>query len=502
MHKKLQELKTRLLEVNNLKSASAVLAWDQATYMPPGGTPARARQLATLERLAHEKFIDPALGRLLDELLPYGESLPYDSDEASLIRITRRDYERATRIPPSFRAEFTSHMAESYQAWTQARPANDFAAVRPYLEKGLELCRQFAEFYPGYEHIADPWIHEWDYGLKASTVRSLFADLREQLVPLVQTIADRPLADDSCLHQHFPEALQWDFGLDVARRFGYDMQRGRQDKVPHPFTTNFSIGDVRITTEVKEDDVSWALFGTLHEAGHGLYEQGIHPALEGTPLAVGTSAGMHESQSRLWENVVGRNQRFWQFFYPRLQAVFPAQLGAVSLDTFYRAINRVERTLIRGSADEVTYNLHIMLRFDLELALLEGSLAVKDLPEAWRTRFQADFGLIPTDDRDGVMQDSHWYADGIGGQFQGYTLGNILSAQFYEAALQAHPEILDEMAQGEFGTLHGWLRERIYQHGRKFTANELVERVIGGPMRIEPYLHYLRNKYGELYRIQ
>ncbi len=498
MERKLQELEDRLTEINNLRSAAAVLEWDQTTYMPPGGAPARARQIATLGRLAHERFIDPAIGKLLDDLRPHEESLPYDSDGASLIRVTRRDYERATRIPPSFVAEIENHAAESYQAWTVARPADDFGAVEPYLEKTLDLSRQYADFFPGYEHIADPLIDEADYGMKASTLRILFADLRQQLVPIVQAITAQPPADDSCLRQAFPGAQQVAFSTEVIERFGYDLGRGRQDISPHPFTTNFSIDDVRITVRVQEEFLGEAMFSAFHEAGHAMYEQGVAVNLEGTPLAEGTSAGVHESQSRLWENLVGRSRGFWSCFYPRLQAIFPDQLAAVPLDTFYRAINKVERSLIRTDADEVTYNLHVMLRFDLELALLEGNLAVRDLPEAWRERFRADLGIVPPDDRDGVLQDVHWYGGVIGGRFQGYTLGNILSAQFYEAALQAHPEIPDEIAEGKFDTLHTWLKDEIYQHGRKFTAPELVERVTGGPMRIEPYVHYLWKKYGEL----
>ena len=499
MEAKLQELKTRLLEINDLSAAAGLLHWDQATYMPPGGAPARGRQLATLRRLAEEKFVDPAIGRLLEELRPYEESLPYDSDEASLIRVTRRDYERAVKVPPEYWARLSTHAAASYQAWKTARPADDFASVRPYLETTLDLSRELAEFFPGYEHIADPLIDFSEYGMTASTVRALFAELREQLVPLAQAIIARPVADDACLRQPFPEAEQWRFSLDVAERFGYDLDRGRLDRTAHPFATKFSIGDVRITTRVEENDLNAPLFPTMHETGHALYEQGVCAEFEGTPLARGASAGVHESQSRLWENFVGRSRGFWQFCYPRLQAVFPDQLGAVPLATFYRAINKVEPSLIRVKADEVTYNLHVMLRFDFELALLEGRLDVRDLPEAWRERVKADLGIIPPDDRTGVLQDVHWYSGRIGGGFQGYTLGNILSAQFFERALQAHPQIPAEIAAGEFGTLHGWLKEQIYRHGRKYTPQELVERVTGGPLRIAPYIEYLRTKYGELY---
>ena len=291
------------------------------------------------------------------------------------------------------------------------------------------------------------------------------------------------------------------FGLAVIKRVGYDLERGRLDKTHHPFCTKFAAGDVRITTRVRENDIGEALFSTLHEAGHALYEQGVDAAFEGTPLNSGASAGVHESQSRLWENVVGRSRGFWEHFYPLLRDAFPDQFAGVPLETFYRAINKVARSLIRTDADEVTYNLHIMMRFDLELALLEGRLAVKDLPEAWRARFEADFGIAPPDDRDGCLQDVHWYAGAVGGGFQGYTIGNILAAQFHAAALGAHPRSRRRWRGASLPRCTTWLREHLYRHGRKFTPDELVERATGGPMRIAPYIAYLRAKYGEIYRL-
>ena len=501
METELTALKTRLIEISDLNNAAAVLGWDQATYMPSGGAEARGRQMATLAKLAQEKFIDLAVGKLLDDLQPYEESLPYDSDDASLIRVTRRDYERAIKIPPEFVGRFSAHSSESYQAWTEARPANDFARLRPLLEKTLDLSREMANFFPGYEHIADPLIDFADYGMKAASVRALFAELREKTVPIVQAITAQAPADDSCLKRNYPEAGQFAFSELTIKRLGYDYTRGRMDKTHHPFTTGFSIGDVRITTRVQENWLGDCLFSAIHEAGHAMYEQGVDKAYEGTPLAGGASAGVHESQSRLWENVVGRSRGFWEYFYPELQKTFPEQLKDVSLETFHRAVNKVERSLIRTDADEVTYNLHVMLRFDFELKMLEGKLAVKDLPEAWHEHFQADFGLRAPDDRDGVLQDVHWFAGLIGGVFQGYTLGNVLGAQFYAAALEAHPEIPDDMRQGKFDTLHRWLIENIYRHGRKYTAEELVQRVTGGPISIAPYIQYLHSKYGELYKI-
>jgi carboxypeptidase Taq len=498
---KLAELRRRLAEVSDLNYAGAVLGWDQATYMPPGGAAARARQGATLSRLAHEKMTDPELGRLLDGLAKHTESFPRDSDDAALIRVTRRDYDKATRVPADFVERWSEMGSASYDAWTRARPANDFATMRPYLEKALDFSRKYADYLGPYEHVGDPLIDNLDEGMTVASVRALFTELRTALVPIVHTIAAQPPADDACLRQEYPEAQQLAFGLIPTRAYGYDFDRGRIDKTHHPFCTKFASGDVRITTRVRENDLGEALFSTLHETGHALYEQGVDARWEGTPLNSGTSMGVHESQSRLWENVVGRSRSFWEHYFPLLRKTFPEQLGKVPLETFYRAINKVERSLIRTDADEVTYNLHIMLRFDLELEMLEGRLKVKDLPEAWRARFKADFGIAPPDDRDGCLQDVHWYAGTVGGAFQSYTIGNILSAQFYGAALKAHPEITREIGKGEFGTLHSWLRRRIYRHGRKYGPDEIVKRATGKPMSIAPYIGYLRAKYGELYRL-
>jgi carboxypeptidase Taq len=501
MEEKYQELLNRLSEIDDLNMAGALLSWDQTTYMPSGGAESRGRQLSTLARLAQEKMVDPAMSRLLDELQPWAETLPYDSDQAALIRTTRRDHDQAVKVPPAFLGEFYGHIAQSYQLWAEARPANDFKKVQPSLEKTLDYSRRLAGFFAPYDHIIDPLIDMVDYGMQAATVSALFAELRRELVPLVQAITSQPPADDACLRQVFPEKDQEAFGVEVIRALGYDFERGRLDKTHHPFTTKNSLGDVRITTRYDERYFSDAFYSTVHEAGHAMYEQGIRMAYNGTPLGNGTSAGVHESQSRTWENIVGRSRSFWKYFYPRLQDRFPSQFGNVSLDTFYRAVNKVEKSLVRVDADEVTYNLHIMLRFDFEMALLEGRLAVKDLPEAWRERFHQDFGIYPPDDRLGCLQDVHWYSGTIGGSFQGYTLGNILGSLFYAQALQAHPEIPAEMEQGRFDRLHTWLVENIYQHGRKYTAPELIQRVTGGPIRIEPYIQYLKDKFGELYQL-
>ena len=496
---RLRKLRERLAEVYDLRYAGALLWWDQSTYLPSGGESARGRQVATVDRLAHEKFTDGSLGELLEALRPYEEELGYDSDAAALVRVTRREYERATRLPADFVAELSGHVSASSAVWRRARPADDFEMVRPYLEKTLDLSRRYAGFFPEKAHVADPLIQWPDPGMDATSVRAVFSELREHLVPLVAEISEQPPADDSCLRGAFSDAKELAFAEEVVERFGYDFSRGRHDLTTHPFMTKLSLDDVRITTRVRRNDLRNPLFSTLHEAGHAIYEQGIDREFEGTPLGEGVSAGIHESQSRLWENIVGRSRETWEFFYPRLQAIFPGELGSVTLDEFYRAINKVERSLIRTESDEVTYNLHVILRFDLELDLLESNLEVRDLPQAWRERMASDLGVTPDDNRDGVLQDAHWFDGAIGGMFQGYTLGNIMSAQFYKAALEARPGIPDEARSGEFGALRSWLTENVYRFGSKYPAVELLERATGSPLDVKPLVDYLRSKYGALY---
>jgi carboxypeptidase Taq len=501
MERKFKELRNRLHEVEDLRLAAALLEWDQATYMPPGGAEARGRQLALLSALAQDKFTDSEVGRLLDALVPFQEQHDYDSFEASLIRKTRNDYEKAVRVPTEFVSRMNIHSTTSYQNWANARPDNNFKAVEDNLKKTLDMSREYSEFFSGYEHIADPHIDRSDPGMKASDIKQVFGELRKELVPIVKAIVEQAEADDRPVKQEFAEDEQLAFGQLVIEDFGYDFQRGRQDKTLHPFMTKFSLGDVRITTRVKKDDLSEGLFSTLHEAGHGMYELGIDPSFEGTPLADGISSGVHESQSRTWENIVGRSLGFWKHYYPKLQGAFREQLEGVKLQDFYRAINKVSRSLIRTDADEVTYNLHVMIRFDLELDLLEGNLEVKDLPEAWHTRYEQDLGLRAPNDMDGVLQDVHWYAGLIGGSFQGYTLGNIMASLFYDQALKAHPNIPEQIEQGKFNTLHTWLKDNLYVHGAKFTPDELLNRVTGGPLHIGPYIDYLKSKYGQLYEL-
>lgn len=494
----LESLRERLAAIADLNAAQAVLGWDQETYMPPAGVEARSYQLATLGRIAHEMFTADEVGELLVDAEGEASGVDPDSDDARLLRVTRRDFDRATRLPSRLVAELARATSLAQQAWKEARVEDDFARFRPHLERVLELTLEKAQAF-GYEATPyDALLDEYEPEMKTARVAETFATLRERLVPLVAAIGQRPAPDDGCLRRAFDDRAQWEFGLAVVRDFGFDFRRGRQDRSAHPFSTNFSVDDVRITTRVQQDFLPTGLFGTLHEAGHAMYEQGVDRALDRTPLAGGTSLGVHESQSRLWENLVGRSRPFWEHYYPRLQAVFPAQLSGVPLDAFYRAINRVEPSLVRVEADEVTYNLHIMLRFELELELVEGRLAVRDLPEAWNEGMRELIGLVPDSDADGVLQDIHWSLGAIG-YFPTYSLGNLISAQLYEVARREVGGLEEGFGHGEFGPLLAWLRDRVHRHGRKFTADELLARIGAGELDAGPWLSYVERKFGTLY---
>jgi len=498
MEEKLTQLKTALNEIQDLSSAQALLEWDQQTYMPSGGAEDRGCQLGTLARLAHLKFTADEMGQLLESLLPYAAQLDPDADDACLIRIAWREYQRRTRVPAEWVSEFANVTAVAQEVWTRARAAADFALFQPHLEKIVELRRRYADCFAPYDHVYDPLLDAFEPGMKTAEVQAIFTALRPQQVALLQAIAARPQVDDSFFRHAYDEKAQWDFGVEVITRFGYDWNRGRQDKTVHPFTQGFGIDDVRITTRFDPERPASALFGTMHECGHALYEQGVSHTLRRTLLASGASMALHESQSRMWENLVGRSLPFWSHFYPRLQAYFPAQLGDVSLETFYRGINRVEPSLIRVEADEATYNLHVMLRLELEIALVEGSLAVKDLPAAWNERMQAYLGITPPNDALGVLQDVHW-SSGLMGYFPTYALGNLISAQLWERMHVDLPDLDEQIARGEFADLLGWLRRNIHSHGAKYEPQDLVRRVTGSTIDPQPYLRYLQAKYSQIY---
>jgi carboxypeptidase Taq len=501
MEQKFEELKTRLAEIHDLNKVGWVLGWDQQTMMPPKGGAVRAEQMATLQRVAHEKFTAPEIDRLLEDLRPYEESLPYDSDEASLIRVARRDHEKEIKVPGDLRAEMTRTAILSRQAWVEARKKSDFALFLPHLQKNVALKHQYVECFDDADHIYDILLDDYEPRMKTAEVKAVFDELKKDLVPLIAAIAGRAVAvSDACLHGRFPVEQQRAFCISLLERFGFNPDAWRLDPTVHPFASNSATTDIRITTRYYEDFINPALFGSMHECGHGLYENGVSPSLERTPLCRGASLGLHESQSRMWENLVGRSRPFWKFFFPQLQAAFPAQFKGVDAETFYRAINKVQPSLIRVEADEATYGLHIILRFELEQEIMEGKLALKDLPEAWNARMKAYLGVDVPNDAQGVLQDIHW-SGGMIGYFPTYQLGNIIACQIWEKALKAMPDLYDQFERGEFMALREWLRENLHKHGRKFTPKETLEKVVGGPINVGPYVRYLKSKLGEIYGI-
>lgn len=498
--KNVEKLKAHLADVLHVNHAAAVLGWDQQTFMPPGGAAARAEQLATLSKISHEMFTSDETGRLLEAAEAEVKDLPYDSDAAALVRVTRHDYDLETKLPSQLVQDTARETTLAHEVWAKAREAADFDAFAPKLERIVDLMRQRAEALGYDDRPYDALLDQYEPHMKTAKVEELFNGLREELVPFVAEVFERlDKVDSTAVHKRYDVEKQADFGLRVIKQLGYDMERGRQDKAVHPFTTMFSRDDVRITTRYQEDYLPAALFGSIHEAGHAMYEQGSAPSLEGTILVGGTSLGVHESQSRLWENIVGRSRGFWSHFYPDLKATFPDQLGGVSLDDFYRAINFVSRSLVRVEADEVTYNLHIMLRFEMENDLIEGKLAVKDAPDAWNSKMQDYLGITPPDNgKQGVLQDVHW-SSGLFGYFPTYSLGNFLSVQFWDKALAEVPSIPADIERGDFTSLLTWLQDNIYVHGRKFWPAELTERVTGEEIQTRSFMRYIKDKYRAIY---
>jgi carboxypeptidase Taq len=495
----LKLLRTRLGEVWDVRRAAAVLEWDQLTNMPPGGAAARAEQLATLQKTAHTWFTSDEMGRLLETCRGLVAEWDYDSDAASLVRVTTRDYNKARKIPPALVAELARVSALAYEAWVRARANADFPLFQPHLERIVDLNIQIGEALGYQDRIYDALLDQYEPEMKTAQVAALFDALKAELVPLVRQVAEKGMAVDAAvLSRPLSVEGQWDFGVMVLRDIGFDFERGRQDRSVHPFTTAFSVNDVRLTTRLDPNYFPQALFGTIHEGGHGLYEQGVAPELERTGLDDGASLGIHESQSRLWENLVGRSRPFWQHYLPRMQQTFPGQLDDVDVETMYRAVNRVQPSFIRVEADEVTYNLHIMLRFELETDMLEGKVRLSDLPAAWNAKMRDYLGVVPTDDAVGVLQDVHW-SGGMLGYFPTYALGNLYSAQIMDQVRRDIPDLTDRLARGEFGVLLGWLREKIHRHGRKYTPAELIQRVTGRELAAASYLTYIHAKFGEIY---
>jgi carboxypeptidase Taq len=489
------ELKARLAEISDLRRAQELLFWDQTVMMPPAGAGVRSAQLTTLDRVAHELFVSDETGRLLEGLRPYEEELEYDSDEASLIRTARRDWEKARRVPADLASEMVRAVSEGQEIWGKAREEANYELFRPHLEQALELKRRYVECFEGYDEPYDVLLDDFEPGMKTADVRAVLEELKSELVPLIAEVGSTE-PDEPFMSGPFPVDVQHELSLRVIERLGYDPHSFRLDLTAHPFAAHSGTQDIRLTTRYLENDLS-SLFTAMHECGHGLYEHGVSPTLERTPLCTGVSYALHESQSRLWENLVGRSVPFWNHFYPQLQAAFPDVLGEVEQERWYRAINRVKPSFVRVDADEATYNLHIILRFELEQELLAGRLPLADLPEAWNARFEEYLGLPIPNDSLGVLQDVHWAGAGFG-YFPTYTLGNIISVQIWEKAAADLPDLHDQFEAGEFGALREWLRTRLWSLGRKFTPQETLERVVGGPIDAGPYVRYLKDKLGAL----
>ena len=498
----LTSLKSKLLEIQHLKDAAALLSWDQETYMPAGGGQTRAEQLATLQTLAHAKFVSPEIEDLLLHYVDPTTGTAADAvDDASgaLLRETWRDFSRAKKLPSDFVNRLERECSLAQQVWTEARRRDDFRHFLPNLQTVIALKREEID-YVGYDDSPyDALLDTYEPGATVARLQPLFATLRNGLLVLLKQVQEAPSPPhDRMLHQAYDEKRQIEFGKRVLRSMGYDFHRGRLDLSAHPFTTSFHPTDVRVTTRVFEKDLPSCLFSCLHEGGHGLYEQGLPREQYGTPLGEPLSLGMHESQSLLWENNVGRSKTFWTYFFPLLQQHFPSQLGVVSLDAFHAALNRVKPSLIRVEADEVTYNLHIMVRFEIELALFEQRVAAKDLADLWREKMQEYLGVTPERDAEGVLQDVHWSLGALG-YFPTYTLGHLYASMFFQQARQDVPALETEIQQGHLLPLKAWLNHNIHQWGRQYSAADLLHRITGRVLSVEPFLEYLRTKLGDVY---
>jgi len=479
----LDRLKAIVAELADLKHAEALADWDSRVSMPPEGAADRAEVLATLARLMHERLVSDEVGELLETLTDVEDEV-----DRALVRVTRREWERARRVPGELAAELSRSAGIAVAAWDKAKAASDFASFAPYLEQQLELKLRYVDCFEPRDTPYDVLLDDYEEGMTTADVQRVFGRLKEELVPLIAAARDVPE-----LTGHFPIAQQHEANRLVLEAFGADPAKWRIDETPHPFATKPGLDDIRLTTHTAETDLT-SLFSTMHEFGHGVYEFEIDPRLARTPLATGTSSAIHESQSRMWENLVGRSAGFWQWFYPQLQPLFPDALGSVPVDTFVESSNAIRPGLIRGDADEVTYALHIILRFELEQELIAGTVAVRDLPEVWNTRMKDYLGVDVPDDAHGVLQDMHW-SIGLFGYFPTYQLGNVISVQIWQRAVADLGDLEEQFSRGEFRPLREWLTERVYRHGSIYPPQELLRRVTGSELDPEPYLAYLRAKF-------
>jgi carboxypeptidase Taq len=497
------KLRERLATLSDLRNVNQLVEWDQQTMMPPRGAEARAEELATLGRISHEMFISDDTGRLLETAAAErnGDAGP-DSDEASLVRVTSRRWNKARRVPAELAADLARAASVGQEAWVSARANSDFGSFAPYLERNVELARRYVDCFDEFDCAYDALLDNFEPGMTTGEVSTLFGELKSGLVALIATLAEHSgRVDDSCLHGSFPIDRQRLLATEVVQWMGFDSASWRMDDAVHPFATGLGSQDVRITTRWDESYFPSSLYGAMHECGHGLYEAGIASSLQRTPLGHGDSLGLHESQSRMWENMVGRSRGFCRVLAPAIVDVLGDSVGTLDVDALYRAVNRIQPSFIRVEADEVTYGLHIVLRFELEQELIEGRVKVAELPEVWNARFKEYFGLDIPDDARGVLQDVHW-AVGLIGYFPTYALGNLIAGQLWE---KAHLDVADldgQIAAGELTGLREWLRENVHRHGSKFSSRELLERVVGEPIAVGPFVEYLKRKLGDVYGLE
>lgn len=488
-------------EIALLTSTQALLGWDERTKMPPAAGQYRAEQISYLAGLIHKKQTDPQVGDWLAELADSPLAADPHSDTGADIANLKRDYDRKTKLPQALVEELARLSVLGQQIWAQARKANDFPRFAPLLERTIQLKREEASAIGFEENLYDALLDEYEPSARTAEVAQVLAALREQLVPLVARIAASPRRPNlEILSRRFPIHLQEQLGRQAAEAIGFDFQQGRLDVTDHPFCTEIGPHDVRLTTRYDEHFLPGALFSTLHEAGHGIYEQGLPAERYGLPTGQAVSLGIHESQSRLWENFVGRSRAFWEYFFPRASHLFSEALADVTLDDFYFAINEVRPSLIRTESDEATYNLHILIRFELEQALLTDQLPVADLPTAWKAKYRQYLGIEPTTDSDGVLQDVHW-SGGAFGYFPTYSLGNLYAAQLFEAAERDLGQLTPMFRRGEFLPLRDWLRTNVHHQARRYPAAELARRVTGAPLSHDALLRYLRAKFTPLYEL-
>jgi carboxypeptidase Taq len=502
MSERIDLLKQRLGRLSDLGHALSLAHWDQQTMMPPRGGEARAESLATLTSISHEMFVDGETGRLLDAAAAELNGSDHDSDDVRLVALVRRQWEKARRVPSELAAELARAASIGQEAWITARAESDFQSFRPYLEHNLELTQRYVDCHigrDGFDCAYDVLLDDFEPQMPTAQVSALFDQLKAELVPVIAQVSTAAVPiDDRLLYAPFPVDRQRELVREIVALMGFDHEGWRIDDTVHPFATRIGTGDVRITTRWDERFFPTGLFGAMHECGHGLYEAGLPVAQRRSPIGSTESLGMHESQSRLWENMVGRGRSFSAVLAPRVAALAGGEFGDLDAGSLYRAVNRVKPSFIRVEADEATYALHIILRFELEQALIDGTLQVKDLPEAWNARFEEYFGITVTDDADGVLQDVHWAA-GLIGYFPTYALGNLIAGQLWQVAHDELPQLEDEIAAGQLGSLRDWLRQHIHRHGAKYTTAELLAREAGGPISVSPFMNYLKAKLGDVY---